>query len=310
MRQMRDLVDHERLDPTNVVRRIDADRPPVMLERESAIQTSSGPEWDPEVDSATPASDELDDTDHVQSARAGPLFDLDLSPQVVPPMHEHGALDEFNGTSPPPPTRGAFGGLIHRNRNAPSKEEAPIVTTSEHVEGEGGELWFEEGFAPIDDRDQVAIVEDPSSLDMGSDLMGTPGTGTRPHSISCCPHPPCHRMIWRSICSPTCSRGSGAWRMGPWRKSSGLRQSSTIFAEEAYGSPEHPFDPGILVRLTTKEGILLERLAEAPQSIGPRPPDRAVRGSLSYVPDVQSPPSVGPCRAFEGWSSSCLSVDR
>ena len=101
MRQMRDLVHHERLDPSNVVRRIDADRPPVMLERESAIQTSSGPEWDPEVDSATPASDELDDTDHVQSARAGPLFDLDLSPQVVPPMHEHGALDEFNGTSPP-----------------------------------------------------------------------------------------------------------------------------------------------------------------------------------------------------------------
>ena len=43
--------------------------------------------------------------------------------------------------------------------------------------------------APIDDRDQVAIVEDPSSLDMGSDLMGTPRTGTRPHSISCCPIP-------------------------------------------------------------------------------------------------------------------------
>ena len=186
----------------------------------------------PEVDSATPASDELDDTDHVQSARAGPLFDLDLSPQVVPPMHEHGALDEFNGTSPPPPTRGAFGGLIHRNRNAPSKEEAPIVTTSEHVEGEGGELWFEEGFAPIDDRDQVAIVEDPSSLDMGSDLMGTPPEQEHaPTPSHVAPSPMPSDDLALDLLTHLLSR-IRAWRMGPWRKSSGLRQSSTIFAEE------------------------------------------------------------------------------
>ena len=267
MRQMRDLVDDERLNPSNVVRRIDADRPPVMLERESAIQTSSGPAWDPEVDSAPPASDELDDTGHAQSALAGPLCELDLSPKVGPPMHEHGVLDEFNGTSPPPPSGGAFGGLIHRNRNAPSKEEAPIITTSEHVEGEGGELWFEEGFAPIDDRDQVAIVADPSSVDMGSDLIGTPPEQEHaPAPTHSAPSPAPSDDLALDLLTHLLSRIRGM-EDGPSEEVIGLASKlDHLRRRAAYGSPEHPFDPGILVRLTTKEGILLERLAEAPRS--------------------------------------------